>query len=409
MKIHTILLLIACWPVLCSAQANWRTEFQSVTPTNFDAGGAVSHQFHLNAESYLTTATVTAPSEAHPLDTALKPELAQLMVHHRNGEDAFSAYVATEPWLSSAIVLHQGQIVFEAYPRMRVDQRHLAWSVSKAITAGVIAALVHDGLVELNRPVSSYVPALADSAWADLRVRDVLDMASGIDCLDSDGYQNPTACIYRMEETMGITADQGYPATLIEHMANMSSHRTAGEQFEYVSANTNVLGLIAEDATDLPFATVLSDQIWRPMGGETDALVIINEDGYSYASGGVIVRLRDLARFGQLFIDPTRYDVFSKDLVEAMQRQDGVPFSAERQAQLAKWFEDDAPVRAGWQWDMIWDDGAMFKGGYLGQGLYVDPDRDLVIAWFGTGEDYSAKQNEMLMIARQIVRSDWLN
>ena len=66
---------------------------------------------------------------------------------------------------------------------------------------------------------------------------------------------------------------------------------------------------------------------------------------------------------------------------------------------------DDLPVRASWQWDLVWADGAMFKAGYSGQGLYVDPDRALVIAWFGTGLDFSARTNEMLPVARQVARS----
>ena len=33
---------------------------------------------------------------------------------------------------------------------------------------------------------------------------------------------------------------------------------------------------------------------------------------------------------------------------------------------------------------MIWDDGAMFKGGYSGQGIFVDPGRDIVAVWYGT-------------------------
>ena len=34
------------------------------------------------------------------------------------------------------------------------------------------------------------------------------------------------------------------------------------------------------------------------------------------------------------------------------------------------------------QWDAVFDDGAMFKGGLFGQGLYVSPENDLVIAFF---------------------------
>lgn len=59
-------------------------------------------------------------------------------------------------------------------------------------------------------------------------------------------------------------------------------------------------GLIAEAVTDQPFATVLSEQIWQPIGAESDALVAINVQGYSYVSGDVIARLRDIARIGQV-------------------------------------------------------------------------------------------------------------
>ena len=67
--------------------------------------------------------------------------------------------------------------------------------------------------------------------------------------------------------------------------------------------------------------------------------------------------------------------------------------------------KDDLPLRASWQWDAVWADGGMYKSGYLGQGLYVDPDRDLVVAWFGTGEDFGAEQNELLPVTRQLVLS----
>jgi CubicO group peptidase (beta-lactamase class C family) len=189
----------------------------------------------------------------------------------------------------------------------------------------------------------------------------------------------------------------------------MSRRGPAGEVFEYVSANTNILGLFAEAATGQAFATVLSEQIWRPIGAEDNALLAINEEGYSYASGGVIARLRDIARFGEIFVSPERFDVISPALVEGMQYRDGVPFSEDREERHASLFGDDLPHRAAWQWDMVWEDGGMYKGGYLGQGLYVDPDRELVIAWFGTGEDFSSKENEMPNVSRQIARSGLLD
>jgi hypothetical protein len=35
-------------------------------------------------------------------------------------------------------------------------------------------------------------------------LQDVIDMTSGIDCRDSDGYQNTGTCVYRAEEVQGI-------------------------------------------------------------------------------------------------------------------------------------------------------------------------------------------------------------
>jgi len=386
-------------------EMDWRERFQSVTPINFDQGGAVSHQFHLHAESYLTMATVTAPARARSLRMNPNQALADLSVRHRNGEDPFSRYVAAEPWISSVIVVHDGEVMFEAYPRMQPDQRHFAWSVSKVVTSAVIAALVHDGLVDMDKTVGEYLSALAESEWAGLTITDVANMASGIDCLDSDGYQDPTTCVYRMEETLGITADRGYDKDFMAHLAGMGRRGPAGEIFEYVSANTNVLGLVAEAASGQPFAALLSEQIWRPIGAESDALMAISDEGHSYYSGGLTARLRDIARFGQIFVSPQRFGVLGPALVDAMQHGEGVPFSEDRQQRHLSDFGEDGPQRAAWQWDMIWDDGGMYKGGYLGQGLYVDPERDLVIAWFGTGEDFSAKRNEMPAVSRQIARS----
>ena len=94
-------------------------------------------------------------------------------------------------------------------------------------------------------------------------------------------------------------------------------------------------------------------------------------------------------------------------MIERIQAS-GVPLDPSVNERLAERFEAfgaDTPVRAGWQWDMIWADGGMYKGGYSGQGLYVDPGRQLVVAWFGTGLDYNEQRNDMLPISRQLARS----
>jgi hypothetical protein len=53
---------------------------------------------------------------------------------------------------------------------------------------------------------------------------------------------------------------------------------------------------------------------------------------------------------------------------------------------------------------MIWPDGAMFKGGYSGQGLFVDPGRGVVAAWFGTSGT-AGEGHTLLPMLRQISRA----
>jgi hypothetical protein len=48
-------------------------------------------------------------------------------------------------------------------------------------------------------------------------------------------------------------------------------------------------------------------------------------------------------------------------------------------------------------------DGDFFKAGHNGQGLYISPERDVAVAFFGSGDDSSIFVS--LRIAGAIVRS----
>jgi CubicO group peptidase (beta-lactamase class C family) len=176
------------------------------------------------------------------------------------------------------------------------------------------------------------------------------------------------------------------------------------EKYEYVSANTNVLALLIEAVAQKPYAAALQELVWQPIGAEVDGLVAISDSGFVYGAGGLHARLRDIARFGQIYTQPSLSNVLSASTMHDIQNS-GLELSPSQLAELTDSLGEDLPLRAGWQWDMIWSDGAMFKAGYSGQGLYVDPSRQLVVAWFGTGLDYDAISNEMLPVSRQIAQA----
>ncbi len=42
----------------------------------------------------------------------------------------------------------------------------------------------------------------------------------------------------------------------------------------------------------------------------------------------------------------------------------------------------EAPKCNSWQWDVVFNDGDIYKSGLMGQGIYISPSRDLTIVWF---------------------------
>jgi hypothetical protein len=64
---------------------------------------------------------------------------------------------------------------------------------------------------------------------------------------------------------------------------------------------------------------------------------------------------------------------------------------------------DDPPRHNTYQWDFVMPDGDFFKGDHNGQGLYISPARDVVVAFFGSGDDASIFVS--MRLARAIAKS----
>lgn len=381
-----------------------RELYQMHTPENFDDGGPVSHYVWKNFASFYPHATIARTSPERLLESANETTVANFPVTTQAGDSTLQDYVENSPLVDGMIVLTGGKVVYESYPRMEPFERHLSWSVTKVIVSTALAALENQGKVNLAMPVENYLPVLTGTQWQGISLRNIVNMASGISCLDRDGYQNTETCIYRYEESLGLTAPVNPPQTTIENLATMRRHLSAGEKYEYVSANTFVTGLVVESITNKPLWLALQELIWNKTGAEADSMMMISPDGTPATHGGISARLRDIARFGQIFTTANGLGVIAKDHLQDLSSNTGIGFDSEQLESFERRFPGDAPTHAAWQWDMIWPDGAMFKGGYSGQGIFVDPNRDVVVAWYGTSNS-EGDSNRLLPIVRQLTQS----
>jgi hypothetical protein len=100
--------------------------------------------------------------------------------------------------------------------------------------------------------------------------------------------------------------------------------------------------------------------------------------------GGLLARLRDVARFGLLFT-PSYSRVASKKIISdrylSLILEGGNP-DLLRNARYGGWTSADTKHNV-YQWDKVFKNNDIYKGGWGGQGLLVNPDRDLVAVYTG--------------------------
>ncbi|WP_284753247.1 serine hydrolase [Arthrobacter sp. efr-133-R2A-120] len=201
-------------------------------------------------------------------------------------------------------VLHGTNILVEEYSGgMTAGSSHLLMSVSKSLVGAVAGALSDRGVIDVDALVTAYIPALAASGYAGATVRNLLDMRSGI--AFSENYLDPFAEVRRLEEAIGWAPrlDPGLPSTMYGYLQTLRQKTFHGGVFEYRSCETDVLGWVCEAAAGELMPELMSRLLWSRIGAESDARIGIDRVGTGMFDGGINAGLRDLLRFGTLFLN----------------------------------------------------------------------------------------------------------
>ncbi|QUS40301.1 class C beta-lactamase-related serine hydrolase [Tardiphaga alba] len=291
-----------------------------------------------------------------------------------------------QTFTDALVVMKSGRIAADFHaPNFTLQSRHILFSSSKSVTA-VVAGIVHgDGLIDLDAPVPHYVPELASSAYADARLRDVLDMRVSLDF--SETYLDPRGDFarYRRAGLLEPAVPGDTPDSLISFLATLQKGASGdhGGPFHYCSPNSDVLGLVIERATGQRFNDFVSARLWQPIGARQDAYITVDATGLARTGGGFCMTPRDFARIGELMryggmangqrvlSDAWVEDTIAHGSTEAWQAGPGVEWlPAGRYSN--KWYQTGNAS------------GAFFTLGIHGQMLYVDPRAEMTVAKFSS-------------------------
>lgn len=213
-----------------------------------------------------------------------------------NGERmALTRYLDEKTTTEAFVVMRGDSVLYERYfdGRAPADISTI-FSVTKSVTSLLIGIAVDEGAIEsVDDPVTKYLPEFAEghTYWSDLTIRHCLDMRSGLDY--SESYRNPFADMAKLY--YGLDAEK--------QIRKLGFEAEPGTRREYQSGTTQVLGLVLERATGMPYGEYLEEKVWHPMGMEYPATVSLDGKKHRVAKAysGLNTTARDLAKIGMLY------------------------------------------------------------------------------------------------------------
>ncbi|MBT8339093.1 MAG: beta-lactamase family protein, partial [Desulfatitalea sp.] len=229
------------------------------------------------------------------------------------------------------------------------------------------------------------------TAWDKVRVIDLINHTTGLDTEENnEAILNPKSMFVRF-----VFAAFGSPDRSVEIEDWLQVLREAeplkgegpGDRFRYSSLNTQVLGLVIEGVTGIRVSDVIGQEIWGHLKARMPLLLNLAPDGQALNFGMISTTLPDMARYALLWTPSWQVvsdtQVVTKPILDLI-RTSGDPetFKGGAKEKQALGLFAEKPVKGAYQFDFIFGDGALYKHGNTGQGIYIDPERDFVAVMF---------------------------
>jgi CubicO group peptidase (beta-lactamase class C family) len=241
-----------------------------------------------HAPDALTDGWQTAP----PSDEGLSTEIIGALV----------AAVGTGDleYTHSILIARRGKLVVEEYfYGFDRETRHDMRSASKTVTSTLVGLAVQEGRIGGSEaPILPYFPQYRrydnwDDRKADISVRDLLTMSSGLDANDSDRESVAAEGAYQSQTEQPDWIKLALDAPMIAN---------PGSQPLYGGANPLILGGILANVAGEPVEWFAHRALFGPLGID-DYRFFLDPTGIPYMGGGMYLRPRDMAKYGQLYLN----------------------------------------------------------------------------------------------------------
>lgn len=336
--------------------------------TFFDAEG-ISNNFRNAKNIFKTTTVPRSEVPFHFPAPAQSIALPETFGYHDSiiQTKKYLDYTLTDAFL----IIRHDSLLHEYYGNgFTADDHHISWSMSKSVISGLIGIAIQEGKIKsIEQTVTEYLPDFAQTGYDSVRIKDVLQMSSGVGFTEDYGDFNSDINV------MGRYFALGMP--MRDFAKRLKRARQPGTYNLYVSVDTQVLGMILVEATGKSITEYMNEKLWSKIGSESEAYWVIDRSGMEFAIGGLNATARDYAKVGQLFLDSGRWQgtqLVPEAWVKASVTPDAPHLMPGKRASA------ELEEGYGFQWWIPEGSKDEFDAqGIYGQMIYIDPDKDMVI------------------------------
>lgn len=266
------------------------------------------------------------------------------------------------------LVIQNDTILYEWYAdKWSNEDIVTSFSMSKSMISALVGIAHQEGFIRsLDEPITNYIKTFKHEGFDNITIQHLLDMRTGIDYNES--YYNP----------FGNVAAGYYGRNLDRHISKLKIKQPPGEDFEYISIATQMLGVIVAEATGKDVSEYFEEKIWSQIGTEFDASWSLDrKNGREKSFCCINAHAEDFAKFARLYLNMGNWEGNQVIPEEWVKQSIQLQADTEDNFYQNQWWlfgpgdpQNPAIVQYAAQ-------------GHLGQVMAVDPSKNLIVVRFG--------------------------
>jgi len=286
------------------------------------------------------------------------------------------------------------------------DSLHNIMSASKSITSACVGIAIDKGFIKsVDESIFNYLPDhqhLNNNGKGEITIEHLLTMTSGLEWSE---WKAPLSS--KRNDLIHLWFQDKDPVTAI---LDRPLDHTPGTKYKYSGGNMVILGEIVRNASNKDFDDFSMEYLLKPLGADTAHWFDRFNNGVIYAGGGLIMKPRDMLKFGITYLNDGVWDneqIIPQEWVEkskvAFGNNDGINIPEEpsgRQGYSYSWWVKEFKISG--------KTIHMFSaGGWGGQHIFVLPQLKTVVVF--TGGNYTTYRPPFKILENYILPAIVLN